>query len=534
MPRRNTNGHHNSIIFRFCETSTQTAMSQRSVIRQGDGTSGVGSTLDGDSATFTSPAATITHDKETSNENAERQLSHQQDDGKDVGGKPIRSVVGQPQNPRKIFGLDRKVNQYLLGDNTHPVYRYREDYLWRKLEEQVELGFVKRFDKDNEFHGYCYDDSVGRDHSNWNQWNLLCRPLVFQVDPNYFKFHRLTGERVTETPDYIELVGSCMPKFWNIDQDFSSDFIKNNTDPLSWEVTIKMDGSLGTIYYNDSAEEWEICTRGSFHSDQAKFAKWLLDGMDTSIFTVGHSYQVEIIQKYDKGHTVQYDWDGLVLIGGQDIAKGKEYSYADLQDLVDRQKGPPKYRLHLVKRLNNMSFDEIEKFLNDEDETLPLIEGVVFKYTLADGTGTHRFKWRSLRYLKAHDSQLRLGKKQIYKAYLNSEESVQNLKNSIPEDLHNHFDKTLGSYKNQIYTTLEKIKHQVNLIDDRHYSNLGEYFKTNTWGDAGEPFTVQDQALIYKVFDVGFSKFNRDWKQETETKKLNKDRVFLFKNVIRM
>ena len=125
-------------------------------------------------------------------------------------------------------------------------------------------------------------------------------------------------------------------------------------------------------------------------------------------------------------------------------------------------------------------------------------------------------------------------KKQIYKAYLNSEESVQNLKNTLPDDLHNHFDKTLGSYKNQIYTTLEKIKHQVNLIDDRHYSNLGEYFKTNTWGNTGEPFTVEDQALIYKVFDVGFSKFNRDWKQEIETKKLNKDRVFLFKNVIRM
>ena len=98
MPRGNTNGHHNSIIFRFCETSTQTTMSQRSVIGQGDGTSGTGSTFHGDSATVTNPAATITHNKETSDENAERQLPHQQDDGKDVGGKPIMRVVGQPKN----------------------------------------------------------------------------------------------------------------------------------------------------------------------------------------------------------------------------------------------------------------------------------------------------------------------------------------------------------------------------------------------------------------------------------------------------
>ena len=126
------------------------------------------------------------------------------------------------------------------------------------------------------------------------------------------------------------------------------------------------------------------------------------------------------------------------------------------------------------------SFDEIEKFLNDEDETLPLIEGVVFKYSMKDGTGTHRFKWRSLRYLKAHDCQLRLSKKKIYRNYLNSDEAVQNLRNTIPEDLYSHFDYTLASFKNQIHTTLEKIKYQITLIDDKFYSNLAEYFKTNT------------------------------------------------------
>ena len=256
--------------------------------------------------------------------------------------------------------------------------------------------------------------------------------------------------------------------------------------------------------------------------------------MDTSILTIGHSYQVEIIQKNKKGFTVQYDWDGLVLIGGQDLVLGKEYTYLDLQKMVECQRGPPKYRFHLVQKLDHMSFDEIEAFINDKDESLPLIEGLVFKYRSWQlNGGIHRFKWKSARYKEAHTLQQKLSKKRIYKAFVKSDETVKNLRNTISEDLYNHFDKTLEDFYHQIISTLDRIEQQIGLIDIEFYDKLDTFFDTHTWFD-GKPFTKQDRSLLHKVYDVGFPKFKRDWKQVNEPKQYNKNRAFFFNNVIRI
>ena len=113
------------------------------------------------------------------------------------------------------------------------------------------------------------------------------------------------------------------------------------------------------------------------------------------------------------------------------------------------------------------------------------------------------------------------------------EDGVKNLRNTISEDLYNHFDKTLEDFRHQIISTLDRIEQQIGLIDIEFYDKLDTFFDTHTWFD-GKPFTKQDRSLLHKVYDVGFPKFKRDWKQVNEPKQYNKNRAFFFNNVIRI
>jgi len=130
----------------------------------------------------------------------------------------------------------------------------------------------------------------------WDPITLQCRGLIFDFDG-----------RVVARP---------FEKFHNLDHE--------NLPPLeSWTVAYdKIDGSLGIIF--NYQNEWHVATRGSFTSDQARWAqKKLPDYLDAlnAVRREPLTWLVEIV--YPENRIVcNYDFEGLVLLGARSVEHG--------------------------------------------------------------------------------------------------------------------------------------------------------------------------------------------------------------------
>jgi len=78
----------------------------------------------------------------------------------------------------------------------------------------------------------------------------------------------------------LSIVGMCIPKFHNLTEGAPhhlrkyADCIESG---MSYEVYEKVDGSFGNVWWNKYTNRWQCSTRGSFESDQAKWANEWLD-----------------------------------------------------------------------------------------------------------------------------------------------------------------------------------------------------------------------------------------------------------------
>lgn len=137
----------------------------------------------------------------------------------------------------------------------------------------------------------------------WDEITTQCRGLILNV---------ATGETLARP----------FEKFFNYQE-----HIEKN-EPLpdeKFNVYKKMDGSLGILYWLNN-KPW-IATRGSFVSDQAKWATawWRKNMGEKKIWTDGVTHLFEIIYPENR-IVVAYDFSGLVHLGTVDIKSGKSYS----------------------------------------------------------------------------------------------------------------------------------------------------------------------------------------------------------------
>jgi RNA ligase len=149
----------------------------------------------------------------------------------------------------------------------------------------------------------------------WDSVTNVCRGLIVADDivvaRGFNKFHNLNTEYVPETME-ANLPGDV---------------------PL---VTEKLDGSMGILYYWDN-QIW-VATRGSFASDQAKWATaWLRERETENLrhyLTVGddHTLVTEIIYPENR-IVVDYDYAGLILTGCIEIETGKEVDRSVLEEI---------------------------------------------------------------------------------------------------------------------------------------------------------------------------------------------------------
>jgi RNA ligase len=143
------------------------------------------------------------------------------------------------------------------------------DYIGaRVLSKAIADGYVERKDSPCcNFYLLDYTRSATFDQV-WNDATIKCRGLV--VDAN---------------DDTI--VGMCIPKFHNLTEGAAHHLkaYKECIDKkMSFTVTEKMDGSFGNVWWDKYQQKWRCSTRGSFESDQAKWANEWLDKNRDKLF----------------------------------------------------------------------------------------------------------------------------------------------------------------------------------------------------------------------------------------------------------
>lgn len=207
------------------------------------------------------------------------------------------------------------------------------------------------------------------DHATWEQmWTpetIACRGLVLADD----------GATVARPMD----------KFFNLGQAPGPGMADLPPGPM--EVTDKMDGSLIIAYRWDG--RLHACTRGSFVSDQARWATELLEDLDGGWDAFDTwTFCFEFISGRRNRVVVNYgDADGLVLIAARDIQTAAAAPHATLEYFAGRLGVP-------VVPLREMSM----QILAAEAERATGIEGWVLHWP----TEGVRVKIKTSEYIALH------------------------------------------------------------------------------------------------------------------------------------
>ena len=144
-----------------------------------------------------------------------------------------------------------------------------------ELAQDIADGFIRRRTHPGiSLSIYTYTETCAY-AEHWTTATRLCRGLI--VDDS-------TGE----------IVAWPFPKFWNHHDHVNG---KPYAGPLPlhepFEVYDKVDGSLGIVFRHSG--RWHVATKGSFESDQAKWAQRWIDDRQAGAFLVpGWTYLVEI------------------------------------------------------------------------------------------------------------------------------------------------------------------------------------------------------------------------------------------------
>lgn len=203
---------------------------------------------------------------------------------------------------------------------------------------------------------------------DWDNVSLHARGIVFDYATGevlarpFDKFFNL-GEMIDiETGELKSIAGYVKAHlgFDNLSGDYKHQ---------KFRVMDKLDGSLGIAFW--TGVDWYVKTAGSFESDQAKWAnEWFDTLVNPNVLDKSKTYLFEIIYNEDK-HPIEYDFEGMVLLGIVDTKTGIEEPLSEI--------------LHIAKELNIRhaevleftDFDEVVRYAKALPKTK---EGVVITF----------------------------------------------------------------------------------------------------------------------------------------------------------
>lgn len=187
----------------------------------------------------------------------------------------------------------------------HPARQYSFPDLVAGLEAAANDNYIN-VQECGDLRQYTYSQSCTYDKA-WTPFTRMARGLILDH----------ANDNVVATP---------FPKFFNHGEE------PLPIPDLPFEIHNKIDGSLIILFWHNGG--WRTATKGSFNSEQAKWAmEWLRNLKPTehspglSNLAPGTTYLFEAVYPENR-IVVTYDFSGLVLLGGYH-ADGREFNLID-------------------------------------------------------------------------------------------------------------------------------------------------------------------------------------------------------------
>lgn len=301
----------------------------------------------------------------------------------------------------------------------HPARQMRYDELADGLLEEVSVGTVNmQIEKETGLVLFCYSKSCVYERA-WNKFSEMARGLILDME----------NDLVVATP---------FPKFFNVSE-------RGETIPdLPFEIFEKLDGSLIILFWHDG--KWRTATKGSFKSEQAKWAQEYIATQDLNELPRG-TYLFEAI--YPENRIVlRYDYTGLVLLAAY-AEDGMEWPYHALCRISEYQSWPVARRV---------PFSSVSELLINA-KTLPANEeGWVLRFD--NGL---RLKIKGDEYLRLHRAISRLTPLAVWEAMLAGDDLIT-FRKELPEEFWPDFDSMFSILDRQARKILADTKDELEKI----------------------------------------------------------------------
>lgn len=282
-----------------------------------------------------------------------------------------------------------------------------------KLDEYVKMGLVRsQTHPELPLTIYVYSELASFERL-WNNVTMACRGLV--VD------------------DKGRCIVRCLTKFFNEDEPHALCGMPQNQESVLYN---KLDGSLIQIV-NDKEYGLVITSKGSFTSDQAKWAKQIVDEKYTEAdFKQGLTYAFELIHPENRIVLDYQGLRGLFLLAVIETDTGLEHD------------------------IDKYNFDKAEVVHDREKHLAGMVEGVVVK------TGTHRVKVKTGEYIRLHRIVTEFTPKRVWEALKDGDSlEFQNM----PEEFQKWLDETIEDlqtkYNDIEIDALKEVEDTKNLTD---------------------------------------------------------------------
>ncbi len=182
-----------------------------------------------------------------------------------------------------------------------------------ELSDQIEKKMVKmQFHPSSPLTILNYTQQAIFTPEHWNHVTDKCRGIIYDSRT-------------------LEVIARPFQKFWNINDARHPETMMENLPSSAPTLTRKMDGSLGIAYQMDG--KWSIATRGSFTSEQAKWATGWLMQQDRFHLPRNCTALFEIIYPENQ-IVVRYTHSGLTLLAVVVNETGEEWGRKDCEMLV--------------------------------------------------------------------------------------------------------------------------------------------------------------------------------------------------------
>lgn len=263
----------------------------------------------------------------------------------------------------------------------------------KELEQRVADGLIRKQKHDTlplliwNYTENCAYDNV------WDEYTLMARGLITDLNGT--------------------VIARPFKKFFNVGQ-VEETMIENlpASEPKVYE---KLDGSLGILYFFNGNHY--IATRGSFNSEQAKWAtNWLWENISGKYFIGGYTYLFEIIYPENRIVVNYGDRAELVLLAIKNIETEEELDYI---------KEAEKMELSYAKPFNKT----LDKLIAECKDLPANEEGFVLVYP------NLRVKIKGDEYVRLHRLITGFSTKSIWECLKNGQ-SLDDILKDIPDEFY--------------------------------------------------------------------------------------------------